>query len=204
MMETSLDRYNDKELWELISNNDEYAFTFLYESYVDSLFRYGQRITQKIELIEDSIQDLFTKIWINRKQIRIQKSIKFYLFTTFRRDLLLRVKHINKFGDLSSGITNSLQEESYQDFILQQEVAEGKLEILDYSMNHLTKRQKEALHLKYIENQSYEEIAKLMGIQVPTLYNVIFRAIKILKNDFKKYSYKYKIIVLIYYLKDLL
>lgn len=196
-MKQELENFNDVQLWNLIKTNNDHAFSFIYENYSDDLYRYGQRFTFDLELIEDTIQDIFIKVWRNRSEINISKSIKLYLLSSFRREIILRVNNKRKFDGLEEISLSEINEESRQTQIIKKEIEEGKLELLNLSLEGLTKRQKEALHLKYIENLSYDQIAQLMGIQVPTLYNVIFRAIKILKEDFNKYSFKYKLSILI-------
>jgi len=46
----------------------------------------------------------------------------------------------------------------------------------------LTRRQREAIYLRFYQNLSYDEIAKLMTMKVESVYNVISKAISLLKN----------------------
>lgn len=52
------------------------------------------------------------------------------------------------------------------------------LSLLDY----LSKRQKEAIHLKFYLNMDSEQIANHMKINAQLVYNLIFGSLKILKS----------------------
>ncbi|MBD8489100.1 sigma-70 family RNA polymerase sigma factor [Echinicola sp. CAU 1574] len=197
-MNQKFENSTDKELWEYVKLNNEDAFMFLYDNRVDDLYRYAQRITQNFDLIEDSIQEVFTRLWENRQKIIITESFKFYVLRTFKRELLLQVKKASKITLLEKTSCSMSIANNSEAVIIEDEISNGKMDLLRRSMEHLSKRQREALHLRYIDSMSYEEVAEIMNIQVPTLYNMIFRAIKILKQDFKKYSFKYKMVMLIY------
>ncbi|GGZ16393.1 hypothetical protein GCM10007049_05890 [Echinicola pacifica] len=189
------DSYTDIDLWIKVKENGNSAFTFIYESNIDDLYRFGQKITPDLEIIEDALQDIFTSLWLKRSSIEISSSIKFYLLKSLKRELIHKLKKANKLIAYESIHEDFSMEESCQEKIIAAEKSDGKLEVLKFSMGGLSRRQKEALHLRYIENLSYEDISAIMGIQVPTLYNMIFRSIKLLKQDFQKYNYKFKVLV---------
>ena len=46
----------------------------------------------------------------------------------------------------------------------------------------LTGRQREAIYLRYMEELDYEEIAELMNMSVPSVRNLVFKAIKQLRG----------------------
>ncbi|GAB4107708.1 RNA polymerase sigma factor [Echinicola sediminis] len=196
--------FTDEHIWFLVKESDEAAFTFIYEKYADDLFRYGQRISSDFDLIEDAVQDVFISLWQNRHKIAISDSVKFYILKSFKRELLLKIKKKGKFKIIPENNFCQTVGESHQEQLIQKETQEGNLALLDLSMKDLTNRQREALHLRYIENLSYQEISAIMGIEVSTIYNVIFRAIKELKRDFQKHRSKFLLFALIFLLGSLL
>ena len=50
-------------------------------------------------------------------------------------------------------------------------------------LNGLPKRQKEAIYLKYYSGLKAKEIAKIMNINYQSVINLLFKAIKSLKED---------------------
>ena len=61
--------YNDKELFQLISEGDETAFRRLFHAYVPQLRPLVQHITRTSAITEDIIQDTFLKLWISRDKL---------------------------------------------------------------------------------------------------------------------------------------
>ncbi len=54
--------------------------------------------------------------------------------------------------------------------------------MLTKSFESLTKRQKEALFLRYYENFTYEQIAEAMQLELKSVYNLVSKAIDTLRN----------------------
>ncbi|KEO74265.1 RNA polymerase sigma factor [Anditalea andensis] len=182
---------NDAQLWHLIASNDRTAFSYVFRIYSKDLFRYGQKFSQDKELVEDVIQDSFLELWHNRDKINIISSIKFYLLTSFRRELVRRMVNLRKNENLES-IPETMFETSHLENLV--DVQEEKDAELHKAIGELTERQKEAIYLKYFMNLSYEEIAVMMQMQVPSLYNLVMKAMKSMKQGLttKDYQYKYK------------
>ena len=61
--------YNDKELFQLISEGDETAFRRLFHVYVPQLRPLVLHITRTTAITEDIIQETFLKLWISRDKL---------------------------------------------------------------------------------------------------------------------------------------
>src|SRR5690554_2694263 len=92
----SFGKFDDPKLWKLIAKGNQEAFAQVYNVYAKDLFTYGHKFTLDADLIEDVIQDVFVHIWESRNSLTIQKSIKFYLFSSFRRELIKRINGSHK------------------------------------------------------------------------------------------------------------
>lgn len=171
-------KQSDAAIWKLISRGNNSAFVYVYETYSDVLFRYGLRITSDKTLIEDSIHDIFLRIWTRRSLLTITHSIKFYLIRAFRRDLIKKVKEIRKkrFAELSE--VDRHWEVSFQELLLENQIILESNENVKAAINHLSDRQREAVFLRYIEGLEYEQIAELMQMKVISLYNLLQKALK--------------------------
>jgi len=53
---------------------------------------------------------------------------------------------------------------------------------LHQALEKLPRRQREAVHLRYFQNMSNEEISALMQINIQSVYNLIFGAMSNLKR----------------------
>lgn len=171
-------KQSDAAIWKLISRGNNSAFVYVYETYSDVLFRYGLRITSDKNLIEDSIHDIFLRIWTRRSLLSITHSIKFYLIRAFRRDLIKKVKEIrkNRFAELSE--VDRHWEVSFQELLLENQIILESNKNVKAAINHLSDRQREAVFLRYIEGLEYQQIAELMQMKVISLYNLLQKALK--------------------------
>lgn len=171
----------DEVLWEAIQAGDSNAFKALYEKYVDLLFNYGRKMSSEKSLVQDSMQDTFRVIWEKRATIVIKRSIKQYIFTIFRRDLVAKIQH--------QQLTTSLVYEPDFDISIEYKIIldEGQQQLrknLDQAISTLTNRQKEILFLRYYENLTYDEIAELMDLNQNSMYKLLSAAISRLKKYF--------------------
>jgi RNA polymerase sigma-70 factor (ECF subfamily) len=67
--------YKEMELVIRLKNGDLQACTSLFCLYKDELLRYLLRFTSSIENSKDIVQDVFTKIWDEKKNIDEQKKL---------------------------------------------------------------------------------------------------------------------------------
>ncbi|UCS91502.1 sigma-70 family RNA polymerase sigma factor [Echinicola marina] len=176
---------SDRQLWKEIAGGNQYAFSFLYETTSDALFSYGYKFSSEKSLIEDVIQDVFVIIWEKRDRLDISHSIKFYLFTTFRREMLTRLQgdrgHREELGKFHE---ESYWEASIQEVLIQRQMTMDSGKHVREAMKILTNRQREVIYLKYLEGLSYEEISEMMDVKVPYLYNLVLKGLKSLKSHF--------------------
>ncbi|WP_431209650.1 RNA polymerase sigma factor [Puia sp. P3] len=73
--------------WSSLKRGDKKALENLYRAHVQSMISYGQKITSDVELIKDSIQDLFIELCKSRQTLADIVQPKFYLFRALRNKL---------------------------------------------------------------------------------------------------------------------
>ena len=57
------------------------------------------------------------------------------------------------------------------------------------SLNKLSKRQKEAITLKYFENMDTDQISEKMKINPQSVYNLLFGALRVMKEQMTMKAY---------------
>ena len=72
-------------IWDNFRNGQENAFVLIYNQFIDTLYNYGERLTDDRELIKDSVQDLFVDLWKNKEKLPQVTSVKYYLFKAYKR-----------------------------------------------------------------------------------------------------------------------
>ncbi|RRB12237.1 RNA polymerase sigma factor [Larkinella knui] len=191
------------DLWYAFRQGDEAAFQQIYRLYARDLLNYGNKVTNDVPLIEDSIHDLFIELWQSRTNLSDTDSIRFYLFRSLRnkinktrhRDLFFQASDIDTIHTADEFvIENTLIEHEQQEQVHQQ---------LRKSYDLLTPRQQEALNLRFYQHFSNEEIARIMGVNYQSACRFIYSALKTLREAVRIFSWGVLWVGLEGFLKDI-
>jgi RNA polymerase sigma factor (sigma-70 family) len=180
-------------LWNEFREGNLEAFTKLYRKYLRPLYNYGKKFSANKAFVEDCIQDLFVELWKNKAQLNATQSPKYYLFKSLRRKIFRELSG-NKL--LVEAITEEYNFEitlsAETNLIYTQQLFEQQ-QHLQKALETLTKRQREAIFLRFYENLSYEEVASIMSLELRSVYNLISKAIDSLKR-----SSHYSLLILLF------
>jgi RNA polymerase sigma factor (sigma-70 family) len=179
----SLTNTDDISLWHSFLDGKFQAFEKIYTLYYRSLYEYGMRHADNEELIKDSIQDLFVKLWSNRRNLSSTDNIKYYLFIALKNQLINA--QATSYKKQTAGIEEAeffKMEFSADSVYMQQEKYKAQSVQLSEALNQLTPRQKEVIYLRYFEEIEYEQIAELMNISIKGVYKLNYRALDALKE----------------------
>jgi len=175
---------NQNSIWRLIKSGDRNAFQKLYEMHFKDLLKYGKYLCSQDAVVEDAIHDVFVSLYNYRKKLAENVNIKHYLFSCLRRQLLKSNK--NK---LFISTDNPAEFDQVTDQVDCKEISimnsESDREILlalKKEVEQLTEHQREVIYLRFVQDLSYEEIAKVMGISVNSSRTLLYRAIKLLRS----------------------
>lgn len=174
----------DFELWEAFKSGHVEAFSLIYRQNFSDLHRYGSQFIGEKEVLLDCIQSLFTDIWNSKENLGPTTSIKFYLYRSLRRRIVRERKSRKNFQN--KGMRRHLEFEfvaPYEDEIMQTERVEERKALVNKLMNCLSSRQREALFLKYNSGLSNDEISEVMALKIKTIYNLIYSALQVLKEE---------------------
>src|SRR5665811_2551949 len=89
---------SDFELVEKLQKGDLDAFDQFFKKYGDRLFGFAFSYLKSKEETEGLVQEVFLKIWENRKNLKKESSLKSYLFTIAYHNMckLFRKKQIHE------------------------------------------------------------------------------------------------------------
>ena len=180
----------DATLWQSFKSGNELAFSVLYRRHVQRLYNYGMHACGDKELVNDCLQELFARLWDRRGTLGTAGSVNYYLFKSFRRILIRRIVSGKRFTSPSNSQSDTVFEfiPSYEEHLTEAETRLQRHENLTHAIQSLTKRQREAVFLKFFNEMSYQEVAAIMEVQVDSLYNLISKAIETLRSEMKKTS----------------
>lgn len=176
----------DPVVWEACRAGDKGAYADIYKLYYPRLYNYGRKLTDNAVLIEDSIQEIFVRFWMNREQLAAVREFRSYLFVSFRHCLLRLLSQHRKLREElpdDEQYVFALELSAEQQQLAKEELHEQLL-ALKNAMDQLTPRQKEAIFFRFYENMEYEEIATILQISVKATYKLMARAIGVLRNAY--------------------
>lgn len=177
---------DDTHVWQNVKKDNQLAFSILYKKYTPRLYNYGMHYCHDHDLVMDCLQELFASIWDKRKNLSVVHSVSSYLFKSFRRLLMKKLTWRRRF--LLSIETQPHAFEitlPVEHFIIKSEMETERIEKLNHCVSGLTKRQREAIFLKFHNNLNYSDIASIMDLQVDSVYNIIAKAIDCLRQQLK-------------------
>lgn len=168
-----------EKLWLKTISGDRRALSELYCYSYSHLYKYGYKIYPDHALVKDGIQELFLNIWEKRSSLSEAKSVKSYLFSSLRRLLLRRLQKIRNRAERNRTYDLDSFEQIFniEDLLIHFETEQLKKEKLLEALRLLTKRQKEAIYLKFYSGLSNNEISKVMELNKQSVYNHISKAI---------------------------
>ncbi len=174
----------DYDLWQRFKRGDGSSLAELLRRYHDDLYRYGLKLANgDVEATKDAIQEVFAELWARRQALADVQVVKSYLLTALRRRLYRH--HLFVLREQAEADTFAHEGGvvfSAEDLLVAQLGEEEQRQKLLYALSQLTKRQREAVYLKFYEDLSYEQIADVMGIGFQPVYNLVHQALKGLRK----------------------
>jgi len=176
---------DDLFLWEQVRNSDKSGMEGLYVKYTQELFRLGMSIKPDRSFVKDCIHEIFLNIWQYRLSLKATDNVKLYLFKCLSHTIHKEIgKDKRRYGQENI--------EQFEDFFQVDDVESetvldqlnfGKKTGLMLAMSQLPLRQKEVIQYLFFENQTYEDISKIMGINVQSAYTLAWKAIANLRKN---------------------
>ena len=185
-------------VWHSFKQGDWNAYTLLYNTYFDPLNNYGYKFCRDADLIEDTIHDLFVRLWTTKEKLSNPVSVKNYVFKAFRNILFRKMKNEGKFTGISADEYPFGFEVSYSGEILARIEDRETQEKVKAIIKTLPPRQQEIIFLRFYEGLSYEEIADIMAISISSTYKLFYKAISNLQNTISSSS----LLTVFFYLKS--
>jgi len=179
---------NHLSVWQSFKQGDWNAYTLLYNTYFGPLNNYGYKFCRDSDLIEDTIHDLFVRLWTTKEKLSNPVSIKNYIYKSFRNILFRKMKTEGKYTGISAEEYPFGFEVSYNSEALTRIEDREIREKVKAIIKTLPPRQQEIIFLRFYEGLSYEEIADIMGISISSTYKLFYKAISNLQNTIESSS----------------
>jgi RNA polymerase sigma factor (sigma-70 family) len=176
---------DDSLLWQALKRSEKAAYEILLKKYYPIVLNYGVRFYKDKEFVKDCVQDLFIEIWNRREYLADVVSVKSYLLQSIRKNIIRESSRLKWFreADKISDDHDFDVEFDIETYLISREVENELLQKLRFELDKLTKRQREAIFLRFNQDLSYEEIAIIMDINYRSVVNLIHEAIKAIRKN---------------------
>ncbi|MDE1193446.1 MAG: sigma-70 family RNA polymerase sigma factor [Arachidicoccus sp.] len=178
--------YSDKQLLTFLSENNEAAFTEIFERYRERLFFYIKKHTKSSEIAEEIVTDIFMKLWVGRDlTAKIEDlagflhKVAYYKAMDFLR---VTVRHARLQQVYVTHAFNSKPEKSVHDIMID---AEDR-EILYKAINKLPPQRQTIYRLSREEGLTHEKIAEILNLSRSTINNQLVSAVRSIELYIRK------------------
>ncbi len=168
MISSPSKEYNiDHTLIKAICGGDERALGSLYERHIDKMLGFARMILGNQSDAEDVIHDVFMEIWHKAASYDASRgSIKAWLMLRVRSRSLDRLRSLKTQQKYARTVHAESDNEAANDALLDHL---GDFSQLHRSLNHLTEKQRNVIHLSFFKGLSCAEIARQCGIPLGTV-----------------------------------
>jgi RNA polymerase sigma-70 factor, ECF subfamily len=175
-------KYNEAELVRMLKRRTPSAFNYLYDNYSASLYTVILSILQDKELANDTLQEVFIKIWRQIEQYNPDKGRLFTWMVNISRNAsidILRSKdyHSQKQNrELTENVYNAANTVNIET----DKIGLHKL------ISNLKEEQKVLVELAYFQGYTQDEISKFLNIPLGTVKTRLRSALIQLRGLFKR------------------
>lgn len=143
-----------------IQNDNQQAFNRLVFSMSETLRAFAFDILKNKEIAEDIVQDVFVKLWINRKRLKADSSLRNLLYVSTRNLAFNHLRTCKREIERNKQFYEEVAA-SADNYAIQEEA----IRLLQEAIGHLPPRTAEVIKLR-LEGLKQEEIARQMNITV--------------------------------------
>lgn len=178
----------EKELVKQFKAGNEMAFELIFHRTKGKLMGFLKKVLPVSEDEESAMQEIYLKLWSNRKTVEADKNFETYLFTVARnmvidvmRKRLSKQKYLEElYSRLKEGQKNSM------DTLAAVEYSELEQKIFEL-ISKLPEKRQEIFKLNRIEGLTYKEIAAKLDISENTVDTQMRKALTFLRSEMKNF-----------------
>lgn len=171
---------------QLRERQSELAFRKLYEKYYRDIYAFGFSLLKSKARAEDLVQEVFLKVWINKKTLDPDLSFRSFIFTITRN---------LAFNTLSRAANSrNLKEEIFYKSQKNTNTTDHKLRDANYkrlkekALSELTPRCKQVFQMSRYEGKTYREIGDELGVSENTVRNQMSTALATIRDYLIKHG----------------
>jgi RNA polymerase sigma-70 factor, ECF subfamily len=161
---------------------DRHTFEDIFREHHAHCLAFAMHYTGDVYEAEETVQQVFLRLWEKRDQLDITGAVRSYLFAAIRNTAISnwRKDTVRHERETEAG--------TFRDADLPVQSAAWELEKLyQQALERLPERCREVFVLSRQERMKYNEIAAVMNISVKTVENQMGKALKIMYKELREY-----------------
>ena len=172
--------YDSAECYRRFLEGDEQAAARIMDEFFFGLVYYIDCYLHDVHSAEDIAMDVMAELFSRRRKYDSRSSLKTYLYMLGRSRALDRLRHTKRivFSPLSEASETPDEQACLEEKVLSEERAR----VVRDAVSALPEEMREAVHLVYFEELSYEEAAAVMKRSRKQVDNLLYRAKKELRS----------------------
>lgn len=174
---------DESRLIELIREGDSLSFEILFQKYYVRFYNFVLNLTKDPQTAEDIVQNVFMKIWINRKNLRPDQSIHNYIYVLSKHEVLNHLRDRKVYTQVERLVMAEQPYEAVTDQTMDLKELDDRIRKFIAAMPE--QRRKVFLLSRY-RGMGNKAIAELMGLSVRTVDRHINLALTSLRKEFLK------------------
>jgi RNA polymerase sigma-70 factor (ECF subfamily) len=179
-------KHEESILMTLLANDSEHAFKLLYSRYNNRIYKLSIRYLKSPVLAQEIVQDVFLKLWFERKNMNADLPVEAWLITVAKNKLINQFKKLtNERNMLSAYDAESNTNKSDGETKLISTEFEKQLNTM---INGLPQMQKKVFHFAKEDGLSYNEIASRMNISPLTVKTHMARALDKIRRSLRDFG----------------
>lgn len=140
------------------------------------LYGFSLKYLQNSEDASDIVQDVFEKLWKNRKKVEFEKA-KSWLFTCAHNAMINFIKKKSRMTYSDEIVSHEVTESHAKSYEMQ--------EVIEKTLSQLPPVQKSIILLRDLEGYNYKEIGEILDLTEAQVKVYLFRARKKIKKQLK-------------------
>lgn len=177
---------NEKQVIIDLKNGSYEAFNTIYYAHRQALVYHAFRFLKSEDLVEEVIQELFSKLWEIKGKLQEDRSIK-PMLTRILKNLIIDFFRKLKY-DQGAKEKFIIQLDQFYSPIELEIAAREKKEILMNALSKLPALQREIFILFKLEQKSYKELEEMYGLTKAAIHSYIYRTNVFLKSYFRDFD----------------
>lgn len=169
-------------LWQV--GQQEKAFGEIVDNYSERLYWHVRRLVYSHEDADDLLQDIFVKIWKSLHTFRGESQLFTWLYRIATNETLnflhkQKIRASHRFASITPELEDKIEDDPYFN-------GDALQRALLKAVRRLPDKQRTVFTMRYYDDLSYEEIAKILGTSVGALKASYHFAAKKIRAELQK------------------